>query len=254
MENKEYILSLEKGLSILQCFSPEHTKINISVAAEKCGLTRAAARRYLFTLEQLGYIEKDDKYYFLTAKVLGLSGAYFSTAILPKISQPLINALTGSTNLGYSVSLLDGYNVITIARSTNLNEITKRRPYGMHIGNRLPSHATSAGKLLLAYEDIDTLKCLFLDRNILKITPYTLCYFDALYTCLQEIKEIGWCYSAQEHELGIHALAVPIFDSNNKIIAALNVVSSMNETTKEYLVDRILPNLLDTAYEIRKFL
>ena len=254
MDHKEYILSLEKGLSILQCFNPEHTKINIAVAAEKCGITRAAARRYLFTLEQLGYIEKDEKYYFLTAKVLSLSGAYFSTAILPKISQPLINALTGSTNLAYSVSLLDEYNVITVACSSNLKEISHRRPYGMHLGNRLPSHATSSGKLLLAYENDITLQHLFLNKHILKITPYTVCCFDTLYKHLKEIKETGWSYVAQEHELGIHALSVPIFNSTNRIIAALNVVSSINETTKEYLIDRILPSLLNTAYEIRKFL
>lgn len=252
MSNKEYVQSLENGLSVLQCFTPEHKRLNTSSVAQITGMTRAAARRYLFTLEQLGYIEKKERYYLLTSKVLGFTGAYFSTAHLPKISQPVINQLTQKFNLAFSISLLDGVEVTTICRSSNYNYVVHRNPYGMHLGNRLPAHATSSGKVLLAYQDTQHVEHLFSKKIILKLTPYTKTQLHELLLDLTQIRQQEWCYAAEEHELGIHALAVPVFDTHDQIIAALNVVSPLNEICKDYLIKEILPHLLSAAYDIRK--
>jgi IclR family pca regulon transcriptional regulator len=71
---------------------------------------------------------------------------------------------------------------------------------------------------------------------------------------LYEIKEHDWCYSCEEHELGVHALAVPIYDHKSQVIAALNIVSPTIRTTKEYLIQNILPLLQETARELRNIL
>lgn len=252
MHDKEYVKSLENGLSVLQCFTPQHKRLNISKVAQITGMTRAAARRYLFTLEQLGYIEKKERCYLLTSKVLGFTGAYFSTAHLPIISQPVINQLTYKFNLAFSISLLEGFEVTTICRSSNYNYVMHQYPYGMHLGNRLPSHTTSAGKLLLAYQDPQRIHRIFKEKILIKLTPYTKTNKDELLLELDEIRLQEWCYSAQEHELGIHAVAVPVFDLHDNVIAALNVVSPLNETSKAYLIQEILPHLLSAAYDIRK--
>ena len=68
---------------------------------------------------------------------------------------------------------------------------------------------------------------------------------------LEEIKEQDWCYSSEEHELGVHALAVPIYGPKGNVVAALNIVSPTTKTTKEYLVQQIMPLLLETARELR---
>lgn len=149
-------------MAILDSFSSNQHRLNISMAAEKTGLTRAAARRHLLTLEYLGYLESDGHYYYLTPKVLKFSGAYLGAAQLPKVSQPLLNLLTNQTSLIYSVMVLDGYEAITIARSAAHQQTDRVNPYGLHLGNRLPAHATSAGKILLAHlsqqEQLDWLK------------------------------------------------------------------------------------------------
>lgn len=251
IRHEDFISGISKGLSILDCFGPERHRLNITVAADKTGMTRAAARRHLLTLEYLGYVEFDGHYYYLAPKILKFSGAYLSGAQLPKICQPLLNLLTTQTSLVYSVMVLDSYEAITIARSAAHQQTDRINPYGLHLGNRLPAHATSAGKVLLAHLDVDQQKQ-WLEKYPLKhLTKYSCTNNDSFMQILDEIKEQDWCYSTEEHELGVHALAVPIYGPKGNVVAALNIVSPTIRTTKEYLVQQILPLLQETARELR---
>lgn len=254
IRHEDFIAGLSKGLSILDSFGTDRHRLNITMAAEKTGMTRAAARRHLLTLEYLGYLEFDGHYFYLSPKVLKLSGSYLGAAQLPKISQPLLNLLTRQTSLIYSVMVLDNYEAITIARSSSHQQTDRVNPYGLHLGNRLPAHATSAGKILLANlteeEQHEWLKQYPLKR----LTKYTYTNHNDFLALLFEIKEKGWCYSSEEHELGIHAVAVPICDQYSKVIAALNIVSPTTKTTEAYLVKEILPLLEETSRELRNIL
>lgn len=251
MRHEDFVAGISKGMAILDCFGPERHRLNISIAAEKTGMTRAAARRHLLTLEYLGYLEFDGHYYYLSPKILKFSGAYLSGAQLPKICQPLLNLLTNQTSLIYSVMVLDGYEAITIARSAAHQQTDRVNPYGLHLGNRLPAHATSAGKILLAQLEPDE-QIQWLEKYPLKrLTKYSCTNNQDFMKLLAEIKEQDWCYSSEEHELGVHALAVPIHNPKGQVIAALNIVSPTMRTTKEYLVEQILPLLQETARELR---
>ena len=86
------------------------------------------------------------------------------------------------------------------------------------------------------------------------VTKYTHTDNETFLNLLHEIKEQDWCYSCEEHELGVHALAVPIYEQKSKVIAALNIVSPTTRTTKEYLIQHILPLLQETARELRNIL
>ncbi|KAA8734466.1 IclR family transcriptional regulator PcaU [Acinetobacter qingfengensis] len=254
IRHEDFIAGIAKGMAILDSFGTDRHRMNISMAAERTGLTRAAARRHLLTLEYLGYLESDGHFFYLTPKVLKFSGAYLGAAYLPKISQSLLNLLTNQTSQIYSVMVLDGFEAITIARSAAHQQTDRVNPYGLHLGNRLPAHATSAGKVLLAHlpeqERLD-----WLDKYPLqRLTKYTYKHNQDFLNLLQQILEQGWCYSAEEHELGVHALAVPIFNSSLKVIAALNIVAPTGRITKAYMVDYILPLLQDTSRELRNLL
>lgn len=254
IRHEDFVAGISKGLAILDSFGTERHRLNISMAAERTGMTRAAARRHLLTLEYLGYLESDGHYFYLTPKILKFSGSYLAGAQLPKISQPLLNLLTNQTSLIFSVMVLDGYEAITIARSAAHQQTDRVNPYGLHLGNRLPAHATSAGKILLAHlepnEQLEWLEKYPLQR----LTKYTHTDNATFLNLLHEIKEQDWCYSCEEHELGVHALAVPIYQQRSKVIAALNIVSPTTRTTKEYLIQHILPLLQETARELRNIL
>lgn len=254
IRSEDFIAGLSKGMSILDSFGIDRHRLNATMVADRTGMTRAAARRHLLTLEYLGYLESDGQYYMLTPKVLKFSGAYLGAAQLPKLSQPLLNLLTNQTSLIYSVMVLDGYEAITIARSAAHQQTDRVNPYGLNLGNRLPAHATSAGKILLAHLEKNA-QLEWLEHYPLKsMTKYTYTENEAFLALLDEVKADDWCYSSEEHELGVHALAVPIYAQNTKVIAALNIVSPTMRTSKEYLIQQILPLLQDTARELRNIL
>ena len=254
IRHEDFIAGLGKGLALLDCFANDRHRLNVTIAAEKTGLTRAAARRHLLTLEYLGYLEFDGHYYSLTPKVLKFSGAYLSGAQLPKIAQPLLNLLSQQTSLIYSVMVLDGFEAITIARSAAYQQTDRVNPYGLHLGHRLPAHATSAGKILLSYLNQDAQQE-WLDKYPLKsLTKYTYTENKEFLKLLNHIRADEYCYSAEEHELGVHALAVPIYNHRADVVASLNIVSPTGRTSKEYLIQHILPLLQQTAHEFRQFI
>lgn len=254
IRHEDYIASMGKGMAILDCFSPERQRLNSNIAAKKTGMTRAAARRHLLTLEYLGYLEFDGHCYYLSPKILKFSGAYLSGAQLPKICQPLLNLLCMQTTFTYSVMVLDGHEAITVARSAAQLPKDRISPYGLHLGNRLPAHATSAGKTLLAYLADGQLQQWMTQYQLTRFTPYSCTNSDELSAQLQQIRQQGWCYCAEEHELGVHALAVPIYNQHNQVIAALNIVTSPSRIDQNKLQQEILPLLQQTAQALRVML
>src|SRR5574344_364080 len=111
-QNTDSLAGLAKGLSVLESFDTERQRLNATMAAERAGITRAAARRHLLTLTYLGYLESDGSYFWLTPKVLRFSGSYLASARLPRIVQPVLHRLAAQTGLSYTCGLLDGDAVV----------------------------------------------------------------------------------------------------------------------------------------------
>src|SRR5690606_39551735 len=122
---------------------------NDTQAAERAGLTRAAARRHLLTLSHLGYLDTDGTHYWLSPKVLRFSGSYLASARLPRLLQPTLNRLAVQTRESFSAVVLDGHEVVIVARSAAVGG-QRLMAYGLHLGARLPAHASSTGRVLLA--------------------------------------------------------------------------------------------------------
>jgi IclR family pca regulon transcriptional regulator len=113
----DYIAGMAKGLAVLESFDTERQRLNATLAAQRAGLTRAAARRHLLTLAHLGYLETDGSYFWLAPKVLRFSGSYLASARLPRAIQPTLNRLAAQTGESFSAVVLDGDQVVIIARS-----------------------------------------------------------------------------------------------------------------------------------------
>jgi IclR family pca regulon transcriptional regulator len=142
----DFIEGMAKGLAVLESFDTERQRLNATLAAQRAGITRAAARRHLLTLAHLGYLETDGSHFWLSPKVLRFSGSYLASARLPRAIQPTLNRLAAQTGESFSAVVLDGDQVVIIARSGP----TRLLAYGLHLGARLPAHATSTGRVLLA--------------------------------------------------------------------------------------------------------
>ena len=168
----DLIEGMAKGLAVLESFDTERQRLNASLAAQRAGLSRAAARRHLLTLAHLGYLETDGSYFWLSPRVLRFSGSYLASARLPRLLQPTLNRLAAQTRESFSAVVLDGDEVVIVARSASLGG-QRLLAYGLHLGARLPVHATSTGRVLLAAMPRGAFSAWLKGRELARLTPRT---------------------------------------------------------------------------------
>jgi IclR family pca regulon transcriptional regulator len=247
----DFIEGMAKGLAVLESFDTERQRLNATLAAQRAGLTRAAARRHLLTLAHLGYLETDGSHFWLAPKVLRFSGSYLASARLPRVLQPTLNRLAAQTQESFSAVVLDGAEVVIVARSGQLRLLA----YGLHLGARLPAHATSTGRVLLASLPPAEFEAWMAgeggDRALPRLTPRTVVEPAAFRALIEQARRDDWCVASEEHELGIHALAVPVRNMQGKTVAALNVVAPPARLETAAIRRDLLPLLLDAARELR---
>jgi IclR family pca regulon transcriptional regulator len=257
----DMIEGMAKGMAVLEAFGPQRQRLNATLAAERAGITRAAARRHLLTLTHLGYLETDGRYFWLAAKVLRFSGSYLATARLPRAVQPTLNRLAAQSPASFSVAVLDGDEVVIIGRSglewksTESNSVQPRvLAYGLHLGARLPAHATSTGRVLLAAKGKSEFNVWLKPRlatGLARLTVHTTTDARVLKARVEKVRADDYCQASEEHELGVHALAVPLRDMQGRTVAAINVVSSSLAGAGHL---GMLTLLLDAARELRPLL
>ena len=145
-DDREYVAGLEKGLAVIEAFERRQSALTVTEASELAGLSRAAARRCLRTLQRLGYADSDGKYYRLAPSVLRLGHAYVSSNALPRFVQPIIEAASERTQRSMSVAVLDRGEVLVIARA----HVRRSLESGLGIGSRLPAYCSANGRVLLS--------------------------------------------------------------------------------------------------------
>ena len=246
----DYIAGMAKGLAVLESFDTERQRLNATLAAQRAGLTRAAARRHLLTLAHLGYLETDGSYFWLAPKVLRFSGSYLASARLPRAIQPTLNRLTAQTGESFSAVVLDDDEVVIIARSG----ATRLLAYGLHLGARLPAHATSTGRVLLAAKPRAGFAAWMKGRVLPKLTAHTTVEPRRFRALVEAVRQQDWCFAAEEHELGVQAISVPLRDMRGRTVAALNAVASPQKVDPGVMQKDWLIWLQEAARELRPLL
>jgi IclR family pca regulon transcriptional regulator len=260
----DFIEGMAKGMAVLESFDTERQRLNATLAAQRSGITRAAARRHLLTLTHLGYLESDGSYFWLSPKVLRFSGTYLASARLPRVIQPTLNRLARESGQSFSAVVLDAREVVIVARSLDAGapkDPGLERPldrqllaYGLHLGARLPAHATSTGRMLLATRPKREVQSWLKAQALPRLTPQTLTQTKDVQLAIDQARAQDWCLASEEHELGVMALAVPLRDMQGRAVAALNVVAGVQRFTPDTLHRESLPLLLDAARELRPLL
>ena len=255
----DLIEGMAKGMAVLESFDTERQRLNATLAAERAGITRASARRHLLTLLHLGYLESDGSYFWLSSKVLRFSGSYLASARLPRTIQPTLNRLAVQTQESFSAVVLDGDEVVIIARGgsdRHLSASTLGRyiAYGLHVGARLPAHATSTGRVLLAAKPKSELTQWLKTHALPRLTAYTVTDAKALKALVDQARAQDFCIASEEHELGVQALSVPLRNLQGQTVAALNVVVAPHRMTLQAMQSQLLPVLQDAARELRALL
>lgn len=241
----EYVQSLARGLAVIRAFSAERPQMTLSDIARATDLTRATARRFLLTLEELGYVRSDEREYSLTPRVLELGFGYLSALSLPEIAQPHLENLSREVAESTSASVLDGDDIVYVARVATRRIMT----VNITLGTRFPAHATSMGRVLLAHLAPARREQFLATFSADALTPLTVTTPDALRSELDRVREQGWALVDQELEYGLRSLAAPVHQGG-EVVAAINVSTAVGRTDASETRDRLLPALLTAARAI----
>jgi len=242
----EHVQSLERGLAVLSAFTARDTALTISQVADRTSLSRATARRLLLTLEKLGYVESTRREFSLTPAVLDLAKPFAGPIDPWGFAKPYLQSLTDRLEESASIAVLDGTDILYVARTPTRRLMT----LAVTVGSRLPAHATSKGRVLLAFLPEAELEAYFRRSAIEPYTDRTVVEEAELRSILAGIRAEGWAIVDQQLEEGLCSVAAPIVEPSGRVSAALSVCAHAGRVDPRTLRTEFLPLVLETARRI----
>jgi IclR family pca regulon transcriptional regulator len=244
--SSDFVQSLERGLAVIRAFDADDRELALSEVARKTGLTRAAARRFLLTLVELGYVHVDNGRFSLRPRVLELGFAYLSSLSFAEVAQPHMEELVKRVNESSSISVLDDLDVVYVVRVPTRRIMT----ITIAVGTRLPAWATSMGRVLLSALPDEDLEERLQRAELRPLTSHTVKDAAELRREIAKVRNQGYAVVDQELEEGLRSAAVPIRDASGHPVAALNVSVHASRATMQALKREYLPPALEIAAEI----
>jgi IclR family pca regulon transcriptional regulator len=244
--DKEFMLTLARGLAVLEAFGHARAGMTLSEAAAAAQLTRATTRRILRTLARLGYVDQDGRNFSLSPAILRLGFAYLSAQSWIERALPLMRDMSERLGESCSAAILEGTEIVYVAR------VPTRRIMSMSVsvGSRLPAFHTALGRVHLGFLDDEELWRRLKSIRIEPLTPYTITDLQALIDRIRHDRVQGFSLVDEELEQGLRAIAVPIVDRQSQIVAALNLATHASRTTRNEMRERFLPELKAVAARI----
>ncbi|WGW11904.1 IclR family transcriptional regulator C-terminal domain-containing protein [Saxibacter everestensis] len=242
-ESSIFVQSLERGLGVIRAFDAKNPELTLSEVSRRTGLTRAAARRFLHTLVELGYMRTDGRLFALRPKILELGYAYLSSLTFPEIAQPHLEEFVRRHDRSSSGAVLSGTDIVYVVRVPTQRIMR----VSITLGTRFPAYATSMGRVLLAGLPPEQLDGVLDATTFVPFTAHTVRSADELRTALDATRERGYAVIRQELEDGVCSIAVPVRDRDGATIAAINCSVSAQEALSATLESDVLPDLRAAA-------
>ena len=245
--SNDFSLTLARGIQVLEVFSPERKVVTTSEVAETVGISRAAARRLLLTFTSLGYLEQTKSAFSLTGKIASIGQGLLARQDQWMQATSMVLELSNRMNESFAISVLEGKRAKYVARDQK--QRISSRP--LRVGDSLPAHCSAPGKVLLAALSSDELdSVLGTDQPLEKCTDHSITGRADLKECLRKVRLQSWGMAEDEFEPGMIAVAVPVFDRQGRVTAALSVGSTKQRRTVGELREEFLPVLQDAAEKL----
>lgn len=245
-EASHHVQSLARGLSVIRAFGHDRPEQTLSEVAREVGLSRSAARRFLLTLVDLGYVKTNGKTFSLTPRVLDLGYSYLSSLTLPALAQPHLEELVATTRESSSLAVLDGMDVVYVGRV----QASRIMSVDITVGTRFPAYVTSMGRAILAFLDEGVLERHLAHITFASYTGNTVSGVGQLRERLAEVRERGFAVVNQELEQGLRSVAAPVRDPDGQVVAALNISSLVSRRTEQELESEFVPALMKCVADI----
>ena len=247
-DSRYFIEALHRGLRILEVFSEERPRLTLAEIVEVAGLDKSTAFRIVYTLESLGYLERDpaSKRYRPGLKVLNLGYTALNSLDVAQLARPYLKELSEKTDEATNMALRDGAEIVYVVRISPMQIVN----VNLRVGSRLPAHCTSMGKALLADLSREALRDLLGEGPYEALTPKTITEPDALMAELDRVKQQGYAVSDEELVIGARSLAAPIRQTDGEVKAAINVSVSSARLSRQEMEDGFAEAVVETAQRI----
>jgi DNA-binding IclR family transcriptional regulator len=213
------VQSVDRAVSVLE-FLARHGEMGITELAAALGVHKSTAFRLVSVLDTRGLVEQtgDRGKYRLGFGIVRLAGATAAQMDLSKESRPVCERLAAEVGETVNVAILDGGYAINVSQVRGAATVATIN----WVGQRTPLHATSSGKVLLAHQPTAAQDEL-LSRPLTRYTPRTITDVEALRVELDKVVRADWASTADELEIGLNAVAVPVRGMDGTVVAALSV-------------------------------
>ena len=255
LQEPRYSQSLERGLAILGCFTPERSVLGLAEIADELRLSRSTTHRYVITLFALGYLEQEaSRRYRLGSRVTDLGMSALNATGLRKHAHPYLEELRRETSYTVNLAVLDGTEIVYVDRVRSYRRGQSKIDLGLALGSRMPAYCTALGKVLLANLPEREQGELLASMKLTQRGPNTITSKSALRVELEPIREEGFAVNDQELAEGLHSIAVPVRNEAREVVAAVNLAAHTSMISLEELVDALRPHLVSTADRISSLL
>lgn len=247
-DNRYFIEALHRGLRILEAFSEERPRLTLAEIVEAVGLDKSTAFRFVYTLQTLGYLERDpqSKRYRPGLEVLKLGFTALNSLDVAQLARPYLKELFEKTGEATNMALRDGAEIVFVVRISPRQIVN----INLHVGSRLPVHCTSMGKAMVIGFSREELRELLGEGPYETLTPRTITSLDELIEELDQVKEKGYAVNDEELVIGARSLAAPIRRTDGEAIAAINVSVSSARLSRWEMEERFAGPVVDTAQRI----
>jgi len=246
LTDPSFMTSLARGLAVIKAFSDHRRAMTIAQLSQKTGIPRAAVRRCLYTLKQLGYADSEANNFFLKPGILALGYAFLSSTPLTVAAQPYLTELSHRLKESCVLAVLDQNEVMYVARSHTSRVLS----LALNTGSRLPAYCTAIGRVLLAGLSANQLDRYFSSVVLTPHTERTVVSEQKLRDILFEVRRRGFAVVEEELEIGLRSIAVPVRGASGATVAALSIGAQVGRISRDEIEDLFLPSLLNASNEI----
>lgn len=241
---------LAKGMAILEAFASGRPRLRIADAAAATGTTRAAARRCLRTLVELGYVQQDGVNFCPTPRLVRLASSYLDADPLPALARPHLRAASDELGESVSIAVLDDGTSLFVARAEAAHIVLA----SVRVGSALPACGSATGRVLLAgLRDDEVDHHLETCQPVVR-TPMTVVDKGALRSLVLAARRNGYACTDEELELAMRSVAVPVLDSRGHTRAALSSSAFSVRSSLQTMINTFVPVLTRHAGAIGRML
>ena len=239
------IQSVDRAISVLELLARQG-RAGITEIADELGVHKSTASRLVSVLENRGLVEQlgERGKYALGFGITRLAAAGTRRLDLTKLSQPVCEELARQLGETVNVAVLHDRAAINISQGFGPSAVAVQN----WVGQRTPLHATSSGRVLLAHAE-ETERDGLLDKPLRRFTPYTVTSLAALADELDRARRDGYATSFEQLEVGLHGVAVPVFDPRGQVVAAISASGPSFRLTRRR-AEEIVPDLAGAAAEL----